>query len=67
VQVAQPHRRLSRKRTRHRLADGKPLLELGFGEPMAVLNEVALHVADQRDGTTEAGAAESQEVPDQRT
>src|SRR5205807_1786762 len=64
-EVPEPHRHLCRERPGHGLADREALLELGLGEPSAILDEIALHVPDERDRATEAAAAELQEVTDE--
>ena len=62
VKVPEPHRGLRGQRPWHRLPDGEGLLELLFGEPASVFDQVALHVADERDWAAEAAAAELEEV-----
>ena len=65
AQLPEPYRDRGCERARHRLADLEALLELGFSEPSALLNEVALRVSDQRDRAAEAGGPEREEGPRQ--
>jgi hypothetical protein len=65
VEVAEPHRHLRGQRARHRLPDRQRLAELVLREPAPVLDEIALHVADERDRATEPQAAELEEVAHQ--
>ncbi|MEJ7715907.1 MAG: hypothetical protein WKF40_09495 [Thermoleophilaceae bacterium] len=70
VQIAQPHRDLRGQWARHRLTDREALLKLGLRVPAALLDEIALHVADQCDRATEPRRAELEEVahePGQRS
>src|SRR5205823_7093264 len=61
--VAEPHRELRRKGSGKRLRYREPFEVLLLCDPPASLDEIALHVARQRDRPTEAESAESQEVP----
>src|SRR5919204_6876581 len=58
----EPHRQLRGQRSRHRLRDRQPLLVLLIREAAALLDEVAAHVAGQRDRAAEPGRAQPQEV-----
>ncbi len=65
LEVAEPHRQLGGERPRHRLRDGEALLVLVLGVPAAIFDEVAVHVAGERDRPTEAPGAELGEVADE--
>src|SRR5215467_166472 len=54
AQVRDINSDLNRERSRQRLADGNGFAHLLFGQPAALGNEFALHLADQRDGTTKS-------------
>jgi hypothetical protein len=56
---------LSRERPWGELRERQALLEILLGDPAALLDEIPLHVADQRDGSAEAQASEPQEVDEQ--
>jgi hypothetical protein len=53
---------LNRKRPGQRLADGDGFAHLLLGQPLFVGNELPLHLAHQRDRTTEAEKAETKEI-----
>ena len=65
AQVRDINAYLNGERSGQRLADRDRLAHLLFGEPLAVVDQLPFHLADQRDRTAEAEAAESQEVTDQ--
>jgi hypothetical protein len=55
---------LDGERPRKRLADGDRLAHLVLAEPFAVVDQFALHLADQRHRTAETEEAEPQEIAD---
>jgi hypothetical protein len=65
LEEAEPHRELRRGRPGHRLREPEPLAVLGLGEPLALLDEIALHVPNERDRSTEPRGTEPKEVPNQ--
>src|SRR5207249_11929672 len=64
---AEPHRELSSERAGHRLREREPLSVLVVVEPAPLLDQIAVHVADQRDRTAEPVGAELQEVAHEPT
>ncbi len=62
MNVAEIDRELGGKRARHQLRQRHALLVVTFGNPATPLDEVAVHVADQRDRSTEAPGAEREHV-----
>src|SRR5207249_11142201 len=63
--VRDPDADLDRQRTRQRLADGDALAHLLFAEPPLVADQLALHLAHERDRTAEAKDTEAQIIPDE--
>src|SRR5581483_1157773 len=59
---AEVDRELRRERARGELREREAFAVVGLGEPAPVLDEVAMHVADERDRSTEPGRAEAEEV-----
>src|SRR5439155_10298979 len=60
-------RELRRERPRRELREGEPLDVVLPRDPAALVDEVALHVADERDRSAEAECAEAEEIAEQLT
>src|SRR5439155_21060982 len=56
---------LDRERARERLAHGDPLAHLVLGEPLALLDELPLHLTAERDGAAEPERAQAEIVGDE--
>lgn len=65
AQIGDKDADLDRERSGQRLANGDGLAHLLFGEPLFVVDEFALHLANQCDRSAEAEKAQSQKVADQ--
>ena len=65
AQVGDVDADLNRERSGQRLADRDRLAHLLLGEPFAVVDQFAFHLADQRNRAAEAETAEPQEVAHQ--
>jgi hypothetical protein len=65
LQPAEPDRKLRRERPRRELGEREPFDVVALREPAALLDEVALHVADERDRAPEAEGSQAQEVAEQ--
>ena len=57
--VAQVHRELGGQRTRAELGEGQSLLVVSLGDPGSLLDEVTLHIPDERHWTTKAERPQS--------
>src|SRR5262249_4666670 len=53
---------LRRQRTRHQLREGHAFLEVSLRDPAALLDQVSVHVAHERNGAAEAPRAQAQHV-----
>ena len=62
MHVPEIHRELRGQRTGHELRQRQSFLVVLVADPVALLDEIAIHVTDERDRTTKADAAELQEV-----
>src|SRR5437667_280699 len=62
VHVPEIHGELRSQRTGHELRQRESFLVVLIGDPVTLLHQIAIHVSDQRDRTTEADAAQLQEV-----
>ena len=61
-EVANGHGELRRQRTRHDLGEGESKLVLLVVDPVVAFDEIALHVADEGNGSTKADRAQLEEV-----
>jgi hypothetical protein len=48
------------QRSRRKLRQGQAVLIVCFGDPVALLDEIAMHISDQGNGTTKTERAELQ-------
>lgn len=64
VNVTHVDAQLRRQRPWRQLGQGKSLFVIGLRDPFAPLDQVAVHIPDQRDRATEARTAKSQHVQD---
>jgi hypothetical protein len=63
MHVAKVDRKLGREWARSKLGKGQPFLVIALGNPVALLDEVPMHVSDERNRTAEADRAELEEEP----
>src|SRR5262249_60423662 len=63
--VRDPDPDLDRQRPGQRLTHGDALAHLLLREPLLLTHQLALHLADERDGPPEPEHAEAQVVPDE--
>src|SRR5262245_59697640 len=63
--IRDPAPDLDGQRPWQRLAHRDALAHLVLGEPLLVAHELALHLPDERDGTSEAEKPEAEVVPDE--
>ncbi len=54
--IAQIHRQLRSQRVRRELGKGQAFLVISLGDPLAALNEIALHISHQRYKQLPAGS-----------
>jgi hypothetical protein len=66
VDPAQVDRELRGERPRRELGEREPLLVVAFRDPAPALDEVALHVAGERDRPAESGGPQVEEVAHER-
>src|SRR6266850_65530 len=64
MNIAEVDRELRRQRTGHELGERQSLLVIGLRDPLALLHQVAVHIADERDRAAEADGAELRHVLD---
>ena len=62
MHVPEIHGELRSQRTGHELRQRQSFLVVVVGDPMALLDEIAIHVSNERYRTTEANAAQLEEV-----
>ena len=63
MHISQVNAELGGQRAGSELGKCEPFAVFFFGDPLPLLYEVAVHVADQGDGTTKAEGAEFEKVP----
>src|SRR6185312_12006089 len=65
MNVSEVHRQLRSERTRHQLRQREPFFVIRLRNPTTSIDEIAVHVTDQRDRTAETQSPELQYVHDE--
>ena len=65
MHVTQIDGELRREWTRHELGKRQTFLEIRFRDPLAVFDQIALHVAHERNRSAESDGAELGEIPNE--
>jgi hypothetical protein len=62
MDISEIDAQLCRQRSGRQLRERKPFFIIGIGYPFAFLNQIPVHIADQRNRTAETDSAQAQHV-----